>query len=166
MLPEINSMYVYMYDQKFLHTMSNTPLLTDSAKCRCRIIRNMNASFNFRSRAIYNNVVYSVAGHVVEQLGAGRSWESLLRELVLDPLNMTQTSFYHARDDREMFARPYLHPHSVTSAFTMPSLMSWVTQLLEASTSGRGAIYIISNTHKRQYDFRIRTPNSLMHEKF
>ena len=68
-----------------------------------------------------NNVVYSLAGHVIEQLGAARSWESLLRELVLDPLNMTQTSFYDSRDDPDRFARPYLHPHGVMSAWALPA---------------------------------------------
>ena len=81
----------------------------------------MNASQNFRSQALYNNVVYSVAGHVVEQLGAGGSWESLLRELVLDPLNMTETSFYHARDDPDKFAQPYVHPQRTPSAWPEPA---------------------------------------------
>ena len=84
------------------------------------MIRNMDASMNFRSKALYNNVVYSVAGHVVEQLGAGGSWELLLRELVLDPLNMTETSFYHARDHPDKFAQPYVHPHGMHSAWPEP----------------------------------------------
>jgi len=83
----------------------------------------MEASFNFRSRAVYNNVIYSLAGHVIEHLGGGRSWESLLHQLVLDPLNMTQTSFYDALlgDTTERFAQPYLHPDGVTTAWTQPS---------------------------------------------
>lgn len=83
----------------------------------------MDASSKFRSQSFYNNVIYSLAGHVIEQLGAGRSWESLLRELVLDPLNMTQTSFYDAPDHPDRFARPYLHPDGVTSAWSQPSSM-------------------------------------------
>ena len=103
----------------------HTVYLNDvSCVSRRSAIRNMDASFNFRSRASYNNIVYSVAGHVIEQLGAGRSWESLLRELVLDPLNMTQTSFYHERDDPDRFARPYLHPRGVTSRWIEPDTFS------------------------------------------
>ena len=85
-----------------------------------RIIRNMDASSKFRSRSSYNNVVYSLAGHVVERLGAGRSWESLLRELVLDPLDMTQTSFYDSRDVPTRFARPYVHSYGVQTAWSHP----------------------------------------------
>jgi len=73
----------------------------------------MDASSNFRSRSFYNNVIYSLAGHVVERLGAGRSWESLVRELILDRLDMTQTSFYDARDQPDQFARPYLVHHDL-----------------------------------------------------
>jgi len=81
----------------------------------------MDASSNFRSQSFYNNVVYSLIGHVIEHLGAGRSWESLLRELVLDPFDMTQTSFYDAPDNPDKFARPYLHPDGFMTAWNQPA---------------------------------------------
>jgi len=90
------------------------------------LIRNMDASSNFRSESVYNNVVYSLAGHVIERLGGGRSWESLLRDLILDPLSMTQTSFYDARDHPDRFARPYLHPDGVATPWTQPFTLPWV----------------------------------------
>jgi len=80
----------------------------------------MDASANFRSQSHYNNVIYSLAGHVIERLGGGRSWESLLRELVLDPLNMTHSWFYDSPDNPDRLAQPYLHPNGVTSAWTQP----------------------------------------------
>jgi len=80
----------------------------------------MAAASKFRDRSTYNNVVYSLAGHVVSGLGGGRSWESLLRQLVLDPLDMTQTSFYDARDVPTRFARPYVHPYGVPLPWSHP----------------------------------------------
>jgi len=96
--------------------------------CRCSNIKNMQASLKFRSEASYNNVIYSLAGHAIEQLGgAGKSWESLVRELVLDPLNMTQTSFYHDRDEPHSFAQPYLHPHGVALPWIQPPALPLVS---------------------------------------
>jgi len=89
----------------------------------------MDASTNFRSESFYNNVIYSLAGHVIERLGGGRSWESLLRELVLDPLNMTQTWFYDAPDNPDRLAQAYLHPGGVTSAWTPPASLPSVKHL-------------------------------------
>jgi len=90
----------------------------------CSVIRHMDAAANFRSQSLYNNVIYSLAGHVVEQLAGGKRWEHMLRRLILDPLNMTQTSFYDARDDPDRFARPYLHPNGVASAWTQPTSLT------------------------------------------
>jgi len=86
----------------------------------------MAAASQFRARSTYNNVVYSLAGHVAGRLGGGRSWESLLRELVLDPLNMTQTSFFDARDVPLRFARNYVHRRDdrQLAAWTHPPAMA------------------------------------------
>ena len=45
-----------------------------------------------RTTFLYNNVMYSGAGHAIELL-AGRSWETFVTERILRPLGMTNTTF-------------------------------------------------------------------------
>lgn len=72
----------------------------------------MKVDDEFRSESHYNNVIYSLVGHVIERLaenGYRVTWEQLMEELVLDRLNMTETSFYHDRRHVELFAKHYVH---------------------------------------------------------
>ena len=48
----------------------------------------------FRSTTLYNNIMYSLAGEVVEVL-TNKSYESNLREEILAPLGMLSTNFRH-----------------------------------------------------------------------
>ena len=52
----------------------------------------------FRAAAIYNNILYAVAGDVAQALG-GASWEALVRRELLEPLNMTSTTFLQYVED-------------------------------------------------------------------
>jgi len=80
----------------------------------CRQIYAMKTS-EFRSAAHYNNVIYSLIGHVIERLGGSSTevtWEQLIVKLVLSRLNMTETSFYHERDQPEQFSKQYFHQYA------------------------------------------------------
>ena len=52
----------------------------------------MKESVSFRSKALYNNNMYSLAGSVAETLG-GQSFEKLVKEELLRPLGMKHTGF-------------------------------------------------------------------------
>lgn len=62
--------------------------------------------YGFRTKFTYSNVLLILAGLVAEKLGGGR-WADLVRKRLLDPLNMTQTTFAGEAGEGEGFARPY-----------------------------------------------------------
>ncbi|WP_130862339.1 serine hydrolase domain-containing protein [Bacilliculturomica massiliensis] len=53
-------------------------------------LRYLRPSAPFRSRFQYSNLVYAMAGYVAER-AAGSSWETLMRELIFEPLHMDRT---------------------------------------------------------------------------
>ena len=55
-----------------------------------RRLRYLRPSAPFRSRFQYSNLVYALAGYAAEQ-AAGDSWETLMRELLFEPLHMKRT---------------------------------------------------------------------------
>ncbi|XP_019628311.1 PREDICTED: uncharacterized protein LOC109472883 [Branchiostoma belcheri] len=57
-----------------------------------RRIRYFRQAFPFRTRWHYNNFMYTLAGHVAEKL-AGKPYETLLRERLLQPLGMRDTVY-------------------------------------------------------------------------
>jgi CubicO group peptidase (beta-lactamase class C family) len=76
-------------------------------------LRYLKTSSGFRERYQYNNLSVTAAGHVAE-IATGRSWESLVRERILEPLRMQLSGFagdfagagvtqsYHERVDRQL----------------------------------------------------------------
>jgi len=59
----------------------------------CRSLRYFKPVLPFRrDRFLYNNHLYVLAGYVAEVL-EGQSWEQLVAEYLLQPLNMTSTTF-------------------------------------------------------------------------
>lgn len=65
---------------------------------------------DFRSTAYYNNIIYSLVGHVIEKLAATGAWEDVMSEMVFAPLNMTETCFYHdCSEPEEEMAQHYIH---------------------------------------------------------
>ncbi|CAH1777837.1 unnamed protein product [Owenia fusiformis] len=59
---------------------------------------------SFRSKLIYNNYMYVLAGYISEHLANGTSWESLVRNMIFQPLEMTSSTFVDVLDDVEDFA--------------------------------------------------------------
>lgn len=93
----------------------------------------------------YNNASLTLAGHVVEKV-TGKSFEDALRELVLDPLGMSDTLFivrdmaevltrrfcvgHVLEDGNQRIARPWALPRSGTPAggmcSTLADQLTWV----------------------------------------
>lgn len=53
-------------------------------------ISHLDPAYSFRSSYIYQNIMYLVAGAVIEAAG-GRPWETFVSERILAPLGMTET---------------------------------------------------------------------------
>src|SRR5690554_4028526 len=54
-------------------------------------MRYMDLEKPFRSAFVYNNVMYSLAGQIIEHTD-GRTWDAFLKERLFDPLGMNSTS--------------------------------------------------------------------------
>jgi CubicO group peptidase (beta-lactamase class C family) len=54
-------------------------------------LRHVPLSTSIRSRYAYDNILYLVAGKLIETVG-GKPWDVFIRERILDPLGMTQTA--------------------------------------------------------------------------
>ena len=67
-------------------------------------LRYLELSAGFREKFQYNNLTVTAAGHVAEVV-TGQSWETLLRQKILEPLDMTGTGFSAAI--REDMTRSY-----------------------------------------------------------
>ncbi|KAK3599542.1 hypothetical protein CHS0354_006677 [Potamilus streckersoni] len=63
---------------------------------------------SFRDDYYYNNIMYMLAGHVTEILGMD-SWENLTKKKILQPLNMTHTTFLEKPSQvvADNIAKPY-----------------------------------------------------------
>lgn len=61
---------------------------------------------SFRSRYLYNNLMYGLATHITEIIGHD-TWENLMTRHILGPLGMARTTFSKALDPGEVnFAPP------------------------------------------------------------
>ena len=60
-----------------------------------RRLRYMKPETSFRSAYAYDNLLYSVAGEVVEAV-SGRTWEDFVTERILVPVGMTRTNVRHS----------------------------------------------------------------------
>jgi CubicO group peptidase (beta-lactamase class C family) len=54
----------------------------------------------------YSSAGYAVAGYVLERI-TGEKFEDYLRKAILDPLNMTTSSFFLTHENRHLFAQGY-----------------------------------------------------------
>ena len=71
-------------------------------------LRYLEPSLDIRERYQYNNLMYLTAGLAMEHV-AGKTWENLVTERILKPLDMKHTNFTVADLQRTMnFASPYL----------------------------------------------------------
>ena len=71
------------------------PPSTYNRKEIARRIRNIPLSTSFRSAYAYDNVLYLVAGEVIEAV-SGQSWEEFVRSRILSKVRMTNTDVRHS----------------------------------------------------------------------
>jgi CubicO group peptidase (beta-lactamase class C family) len=65
------------------------------------------ASEPFRSKFQYNNMMFLVAGHLIERI-EGRPWETAVRKRIFEPLGMTSSNFSVLDSQKaDDFATPY-----------------------------------------------------------
>ncbi len=69
------------------------------------------AEEKFRKTFEYNNLMYMVAGKVIEE-SSGKSWPDYIQQAVLNPLEMKDTSFGKAKSGLDV-ATPYLHDKAI-----------------------------------------------------
>jgi CubicO group peptidase (beta-lactamase class C family) len=116
-------------------------------------LRYVPLSTSFRSRYAYDNVLYSVAGAVIEHV-SGKTWNEFIRERILTPLGMSRTRTISTEVPRgENIAAPHafadgvLRPVEPTSFIAgapagaiqscVQDLFKWVnTQLNEGAYDG------------------------------
>lgn len=60
-----------------------------------RRLRYIPLETSFRSAYAYDNVLYSVAGEVIEAL-SGQSWEAFVQQRILDQIGMTESNVLHS----------------------------------------------------------------------
>lgn len=60
-------------------------------------LRHVRPKRSFRSRFSYNNLMYLVAGRVVEKV-SGQPWDEFIRESIVNPLRMQSTTFAFPSD--------------------------------------------------------------------
>ncbi|KAK3599921.1 hypothetical protein CHS0354_012563 [Potamilus streckersoni] len=77
----------------------------------------------FRSKFLYSNYMYTLAGHVAEVLG-GRNWETLVQESLLTPLCMHNTGFVDQLDNRNDLASPYVLLNGILTEVDRQLLLS------------------------------------------
>lgn len=85
-------------------------------------MRYMELEKPFRSTFVYNNVMYSLAGQIVEYAD-GRTWDAFLKERLFDPLEMnsTTTSITQLKDSDNM-----AYPHQEIDGKVVPiSRRNW-----------------------------------------
>ncbi len=70
-------------------------------------LRYLKPNMPFRRAPQYNNLIYAMAGHVMEKV-TGRSWDDLIRERIFEPLGMenSNTSINQMKKSED-YATPY-----------------------------------------------------------
>ncbi len=114
---------------------------------------------SFREQFYYGNLGYMIAAHAAE-CSTGKSWEKLVQEYILDPLEMKDTtasiaklqtnedhSFGYRPSQMGLIRTPFLDPYTIAAAGGLNSnvedLVKWVKILLN---KGKG--FVQSQTFK------------------
>lgn len=86
-----------------LHKYSLTPRKYDEILNHTHLLH---APFTPQTISHYSNVGYHLLGLLIERI-TGNSYESYIKNQILDPAAMGQTTFFVSPDDTSFFARPY-----------------------------------------------------------
>lgn len=127
-------------------------------------LRYVPLSTSFRSRYAYDNILYVVAGAVIEQ-ASGMSWEQFIRERILMPLGMTRTrtglpevpegeniAVPHAPDDGRLRAiQPTTFKTGAPAGAIISSvedMFKWVNAQLNAGEYPGGRLFSAAQSHE------------------
>lgn len=118
-------------------------------------------------RFSYNNSGYFLLGHIIEEV-TGKSYEEVLREKILDPLNMKDTGYDHhetilknraagyEKDDSGYVNAPYLDmslPYAAGSLYsTVEDLYKWDRALYEDEILTEESRKLMFTPHMRDGD--------------
>lgn len=71
------------------------PASTYDRKEIARRLRHIPLATSFRTAYAYDNVLYLIAGEVIEAV-SGQSWEDFVRTRIIEPIGMTHTAVHHS----------------------------------------------------------------------
>ncbi len=80
-----------------------------------RRLRYLEPSSGFREKYQYNNLMYVTAGYLVGRV-CGGTWEDFVTKRILEPLEMTATSFSQGIKDSNDYSLPYIFKDGETAA--------------------------------------------------
>lgn len=98
--------YSYTDDQTFLHDYEQNPLLPFTPQDAINIIQQHDPAFEPGTQAQYSDSNYILLGLIVECI-TGRPLDQVIQTQILDPLQMTHTSFPTTADMPAPFAHGY-----------------------------------------------------------
>lgn len=141
-----------------------------------RRLEHVEPTSSFRSRWTYQNVMYAIAGVIVERL-SGMSWDAFVRERLFTPLGMTETepldgrilrqpnvATPHAATDDSVHTVPQRSVDSVASVGAVWSSVSdmskWLRFMLDTARVG-GTQLISSETFREIVAPQVRAPMTL-----
>lgn len=151
-----------------------------------RRVRYLKPATSFRSTYAYSNLMYVVAGQLIEQV-SGKPWETYVREHVLRPAGMTLSTthnldnfatanraFPHARmdgglrgagtqvalDERDDLGRNAAPAGGIASSAN--DLAAWLHTLLGAGTSPAGVRVFSKETHAQMWTPSMTMPTDEM----
>ncbi len=117
----------------------------------------------FRTAYVYNNLMYMVAGHLLE-IKLGLSYEEIIKAHILDPLGMTETnlSFAKLRDnpnhalgykgEEQLYLKDFANigPAAEINS-TALDMAKWVELFLQKGMAGNGKVVIGRDALARTY---------------
>jgi CubicO group peptidase (beta-lactamase class C family) len=117
-----------------------------------RRIRYIPLAASFRSKYAYDNLLYLVAGHIIESL-SGKPWEQFLKERIWTPLGMTHTAGNtralttgdvaepHARADGKLVVLEHTDHDNNAPAGSMNSCVEDLAKWMLVQLGGGGKIF-------------------------
>ena len=130
-------------------------------------LKYLEPSIPFRTGFLYNNLMYSAAGQIIQNL-SGKTWEDFVREKILNPLNMSHTLFIVEEMEKQPdFMAPYYEKRDTSILLPYP----FYTE--QSGLASAGAIisnindlshWVIAQLHKGVYQNKGVIPEAIIHE--
>ncbi len=130
-------------------------------------IKYLEPSIPLRSGFLYNNIMYSAAGQIVQDL-SGQTWEDFVKHKIFDPLNMSHSLFVVEEMEKQAdFMAPYYEKRDTTLLLAYP----FYTE--QAGLAPAGGIisnindlshWVIAQLNKGVYQNHQVIPPAIIHE--